>query len=112
MANNAPTSFRPHEPIETGIARIIGELVDNALAHATHPTGDPDENIHAIRTSIKQLRACLLLLRPTVAERSYQRENARLRKAAQRLAPSRDLTVARKTLLALAKKAGGKRDRE
>jgi CHAD domain-containing protein len=112
MDNKVQPSFHPHEPIAAGLPRINGELVEVALAPIARPSGEPDEDIHAIRTSIKRLRALLLLVRPVVAKKTYERENARLRDAARRLAFSRDSAVARKTLLALAKTVTGKRDRD
>src|SRR5687767_170648 len=111
MADKVPSSFHPHEPIAGGLARIVRELVADALAPIARPTGEPNEDIHEIRTGIKRLRAVLLLIRPVIAKKSYDRENARLRNAARRLGVSRDLAVARKTLLKLAKTAGGRRDR-
>ncbi|MEA3213484.1 MAG: hypothetical protein QOE70_6541 [Chthoniobacter sp.] len=112
MTKEVQPSFHPHEPISAGLKRIVGDLVDGALAPIARPSGAPDEDIHEIRTSLKRLRTLLLLIRPTVAQSSYERENARLRKAARRLGVSRDLAVARKTLLAFAKTAAGERERE
>ena len=111
MKKNPAPSLHPHESASAGLARIVRQLVEGALALIERPTGEPDEDIHEIRISIKRLRALLLLIRPVVADKSFERENARLRNAARRLAVSRDAAVARKTLLALAKSADGKRER-
>jgi len=54
--------------------------------------------LHAVRIAIKRLRAILRLIRPVISETAFRRENAALRKAGQRLALSRDTTIARKTL--------------
>lgn len=112
MAAKIQPSLHPHEPTAAGLARIVGELVNGAVNRIDHPTADRAEDIHQIRVSIKRLRAVLLLLRPVVSEVAYERENARLRDAGQRLAGSRDAAVARKTLLALADSATGRNERE
>jgi CHAD domain-containing protein len=111
MALKVQPSFHPHEPFAAAFPRIVNELVEHALTLTTHPTGEPEEDTREIRTSIKRLRALLLLIRPVVSDRSYARETGRLQDAARRLAASRDIAVARKTVLALAKNAAGKCDR-
>lgn len=111
MADKVQPTFHPHEPLAAGLSRIVSELVDTALAPIARPTGVPDDDLQEIRTSIKRLRALLLLIRPAVSDHSYVREDARLRDAARRLASSRDIAVAQNTLRALAKNAAGRRDR-
>lgn len=93
------------------LSRIVHELVEHALTLIAHPTGKREEDTREIRTSIKRLRALLLLIRPAVSERSYARENSRLRNTARLLASSRDTAVAREALLAEAKGATGSRER-
>lgn len=65
-----------------------------------------DESVHAFRQALKRARAALRLLRHSVSEAAYAKENARLRDAARPLAPVRDATV----MLELVEKmlAGGK----
>ena len=108
---NSILVFLPHESLAANLSRIAGELVEHALALITHPIGEPEENTREIRTTIKRVRALLLLIRPALTDRSYQRETRRLRNAARGVAWSRDLAVARKTVIALAERAAGKRDR-
>ena len=103
--------FLPHEPLAANLSRIAGELIEQALALIAHPIGEPEENTREIRTTIKRLRALLLLIRPALTDRCYGRESGRLRNAARRVALSRDLAIARKTIIVLAKRATGKRDR-
>jgi CHAD domain-containing protein len=112
MAAKIQPSLHPHEPTAAGLARMAAELVDAAVNRIDHPTSDRAEDIHQIRVSIKRLRALLLLLRPVISEVAYERENGRLRDAAQQLAGSRDAAVARKTLLALADSASGRNERK
>lgn len=52
-----------------------------------------DESVHAFRQALKRARAALRLLRHSVSEAAYAKENARLRDAARPLAPVRDATV-------------------
>src|SRR5687767_3360844 len=103
--------FLPHEALAASLSRIAGKLIEHALALIAHPLGEPEENTREIRTTIKRVRALLLLMRPALTERSYRRETGRLRNAARRVALSRDLAIARKTVIALAKRVEGKRDR-
>ena len=63
------------------------------------------EDVHFFRTTTKRLRALLQLIRPVISETAFERENAWLKRAACRLASSRDRAVAGKTLKALAKSA-------
>lgn len=64
--------------------------------------GDRTETVHLIRTTVKQFRALLRLLRPLISEEAFARENARLKTAANRLASGRDQAVAQQTLTTLA----------
>lgn len=52
-----------------------------------------DETIHEFRRGLKRARAGLRLLRKSVGDQAYARENAALRDAARPLAPVRDATV-------------------
>ena len=66
--------------------------------------------MHLIRVTIKRLRALLRLMRPVISEMDFDRENARLKKAARRLSLVRDSGVARQTLAILAVSRGRERD--
>src|SRR5258708_16068593 len=52
-----------------------------------------DRRIHDIRTRLKHCRALLRLLRKSLGEDTYRRENARLRDAARPLVAVRDAAV-------------------
>lgn len=99
----AELTLRADEPVKAGILRLADALIDDALRCARHPTGDPVEDVHFFRTTTKRLRALLQLIRPVITESAFARENARLKKAANRLAFSRDRAVAGITLRALVK---------
>jgi CHAD domain-containing protein len=51
------------------------------------------EAIHDARKHLKKTRALIRLLRPATDDAFYKRENAALRKAAQRMSPIRDAHV-------------------
>jgi CHAD domain-containing protein len=91
-------SLRTNEPLGAGLLRVAEDLIDSITASGEHPEHEEGEYIHNIRTTIKRLRALLRLIRPVVGETFFNRENARLRKAAQRLGVARDTEVARETL--------------
>jgi hypothetical protein len=65
--------------------------LERALALLSEPLSD--ESIHAVRQASKRARAALRLLRETLTEASFARENAALRDAARLLAPARDAKV-------------------
>ena len=94
-------SLRAGEPVRAGLLRVGDGLIRHALGCIERPTCDPGEDVHAVRTTLKRLRALLRLVRPAIGRMAFERENARLRKAAQRLASSRDAQVARQTLAGL-----------
>lgn len=91
-------SLRADEPIGAGILRIGEGLIQSITDSSKQPTGEWGEYVHNVRTTIKQLRALLRLIRPALGESFFERENARLRGAARRLAFARDTDVARETL--------------
>lgn len=100
-------TLRVDEPVKAGILRLADALIDDALRCARHPSRDPVEDVHVFRTTTKRLRALLQLIRPVISEIAFERENARLKNAACRLALSRDRAVAGITLKALVKSAPG-----
>lgn len=101
------TTLRADEPVKAGILRLADALIDDALRRARHPSRDPVDDVHCFRTTTKRLRALLQIIRPVIGKAAFARENAWLKKAACRLASSRDRAVAGKTLNALAKSAPG-----
>lgn len=63
------------------------------------------DTVHGIRTTVKQLRSLLRLLRPVIPAAVFAREDARLKTAAGRLSKGRDQAVALKCLTTLADSA-------
>jgi hypothetical protein len=96
-------------PMKSGepAAALRGAIVD-ALRALRHEPLD-DESVHAVRKHIKQARAALRLLRESVGEPAYRRENRRLRDASRPLARMRDVRVTAQSLAALRRhvSAGG-----
>lgn len=86
------------EPVRVGVVRVADGLIQNALERISNPNGDRAEDIHVVRVTIKRLRALLRLIRPVISETAFDREDARLSRAAHRFALARELDVARKTL--------------
>jgi CHAD domain-containing protein len=99
-------SLHADEPLRAGSLRIVDTLVQYAVGRIERPTDSRAEDVHLVRTSIKQLRAISRLVRPAIGCALFERENAHLRKAAQRLAFARDTDVARQTLAELSDEVG------
>jgi hypothetical protein len=78
----------------------LRSAIEDALRALRHEPLD-DESVHAVRKHIKQARAALRLLRESVGERAYRRENRRLRDASRPFARMRDTRITTQTLAAL-----------
>lgn len=89
------------EPIEKGFRRIAAEQVQRARAQITAGQDQVSE-IHEARKCMKRIRALLRLAREGLGEAVFQAENARFRAIATALAPARDESVVRQTLVKLA----------
>ena len=105
-------SLHPDEPVRAGLLRIAAALIGTARERVAHPSSDRGEDVHAVRTAIKRLRALLRLIRPVIGKTRFTREDGRLRNAARQLAVAREHTVARRTLFALAASAPHRRERQ
>ena len=94
----AEYQFHSGETVREGLVRIVGTLIESALARIQQPHTHRAEDVHQVRLTLKWLRAVLWLIRPVISEADFKQETERLKKAAERLAFSRDLTVARQTV--------------
>jgi CHAD domain-containing protein len=92
------SALRANEPLGTGLLRVAEDLIESITDSSGPSSEEEAEYVHTVRTTIKQLRALLRLIRPAIGEVFFNRENARLRAAAQRLSSARDVEVARETL--------------
>jgi CHAD domain-containing protein len=86
------------------LAKELGRAV-RALRHGNRS----DRCIHDIRARLKHCRALLRLLRKSLGEDAYHRENARLRDAARPLVAVRDAAVLVQALDGLCRRSGGGR---
>ncbi len=77
----------------TQAARRIAcaQITDALRALERRPLSDGD--VHSARKSLKKARAMLRLLRPSIGDRAYRRENTLLRDAARPLSAVRDAKV-------------------
>ncbi len=83
-------------------------LLDRGVHRIENPSANWIEDVHFVRTTIKQLRAMLRLIQPAIPAESFQREDLSLKNAARRLARMRDTAVGARTLERLTKTARSK----
>lgn len=81
--------LRRAESVIQGVKRIAREQLDRALTDIENPEIDRHEAVHQIRKRFKKIRGLMRLVRPSF-EKTYERENARFRDAAQNLSAVRD----------------------
>jgi CHAD domain-containing protein len=103
-------SLHADEPLRAGSLRVADALTQNAVDRIRCPSSDRGEDVHLVRVTIKRLRAMLRLIRPVISRAAFDRENARLKKAARRLSFARDSDVARQMLTTLPFSKGRERD--
>ncbi len=98
-----PFHLKKTEPLDKGVRRVCREHLGEALKRlrkSRHPAA-----IHGVRKEIKKLRALLRLVRGGTGRGDHRKTEDALRRAADRLAASRD---ARVMLQAFGQLAGGK----
>ena len=104
--------LRKRESTPSGLLRIVKSVSQASVARIQRASGDRESAVHDTRLAIKQLRALLRLVRPRLTGKFFDAENARLREAARRLAPLRDVEVARRTIEKILRKIKRREDRE
>jgi CHAD domain-containing protein len=77
--------FRKSNP-----AGDLVESIDSALEAMTQSEAISDDDAHRSRKALKNARAALRLLRPSIGEAAYRREDAVLRNASRAISPLRD----------------------
>jgi CHAD domain-containing protein len=97
-------TLRPGRSGAIAVHRAIRSEAKKALEGLSEVWPPADENIHDARKRIKRARAGLRLLRESLGERVYQRENAGFRDAARPLSEVRDGKILIATLDELAGK--------
>jgi CHAD domain-containing protein len=83
--------FKRNESVPSGLKRLAEERVEAALGLLRHHRRP--EAVHGVRKDIKKIRAVLRLARERIPKKSYRRQTKLLRKAADRLAGTRDAYV-------------------
>jgi len=93
--------LEPHEPLATGLKRIVHEQIDRALEQLAEAPEGRDEGVHDARKRFKKIRAVLRLVRDEIGQEVYQPENVFYRDAGRRLSDVRDSFVMIETLAGL-----------
>jgi len=84
--------LKQRESVNKGVRRIIRYQLYDAL------TANDDKAVHNIRVHCKKVRACLRLVRNSIGNPLYRRENRRIHNAMKPLTKVRDAEVLIKTL--------------
>jgi len=104
--------LRTRESIPSGLLRIVRSVSQASVARIQRTSEDRESAVHDTRLAIKQLRALLRLVRPHLTGKFFDAEDVRLRDAARRLAPLRDVDVARRTIKTILGKVKHRKDGE
>ena len=112
MGKDSNFSLRPGEPSGAGVIRVLDVLFQNAIGRLEHSGSADEEDIHAVRTTVKRVRAILRLVQHTIGNATFRKENQRLQQTAQLLAPMRDAAIGLHTLRGLASTARRKQKRK
>jgi CHAD domain-containing protein len=94
--------LRENESGTRGVRRLIRKQIRKALEALGVPRPLDDGAVHTARKQLKRVRANLRLLRQALGPRTYQRENAWAREAAEPLTAVRDAKILLETLVGLA----------
>jgi CHAD domain-containing protein len=91
--------LKPGESLRKAVRRVARKEMDDALEHLAAPHQETrDEAVHEARKCFKKIRAVLRLVRPTIGEKQYRRENVCFRDAARPLTQVRDARIFIETL--------------
>lgn len=82
--------FRLHEEVSPAVRRIALKQVNLAIHEAHDEAMDRHEAVHRIRKRCKKQRALLRLVRGSISEDTFDRENAFYRDLSRRLSSLRD----------------------
>ncbi len=96
----AAKTVRPDQAGTRAVRRIAHDFIQKAARSLGRPQLS-DEEVHDARKDLQKARAALRLLRVTLGERVYRRENAALRDAARTLNAARDAKVLAQALIRL-----------
>jgi CHAD domain-containing protein len=94
-----PYRFFTDSTVEANVQRILHEQIEKAIQELSEGIQEtPEQAIHDTRKRLKKGRSVLRLVRKSIGEKAYRRENDQLRNIGQALAPARDGAVYQKTL--------------
>jgi CHAD domain-containing protein len=99
-------TLQPEHSGTRGLRRVAHGFVQRAARRLAQPELS-DEQVHDARKNLQKSRAALRLLRETLGERIYRRENTMLRDAARSLNRARDARVLAEALNALRSNGAG-----
>lgn len=85
--------IQPKEPLPKAVRRLAREIVDVALDAVGSEETNPEEAIHLLRKSCKEMRALVRLVRDEIGNAVYRRENEFYRDLARRYSDRRDRWV-------------------
>jgi CHAD domain-containing protein len=85
--------LKDHETVPDGIKRVVLEQMDTILHAAQAASGNQDNAVHDVRTSLKKIRAMLRLVQHEIDGDVFHQENVRFRDAGRRLSAVRDAAV-------------------
>lgn len=86
--------FKPEEPAQAGIRRLVFEQIDKAIDEVGDLDLDRAEAVHQVRKRCKKVRAILRLARASIGDDVYRAENVWFRDTARELSATRDATAA------------------
>jgi CHAD domain-containing protein len=86
--------FKQDESVQRGVRRIArDEIADVEKAMGHRRRISHDKAVHAARKGLKKLRALTRIVRDSIGQRAYQRENRAFRDAGRALSAARDARV-------------------
>jgi hypothetical protein len=88
----------------TAPLQVLLQSIDSALDGITKSKAISDEDAHSARKLLKKARAALRLLRPTIGDVVYRRENTALRNASRSISRLRDAKAQAEIVASLRKR--------
>jgi CHAD domain-containing protein len=108
-ASSRAYRLKRKESAADGVGRIAAGRADEALDQLRHGIREDFATaIHEARKDLKKLRSVLRLVRPSLGEEVYRRENNRYRDSGRLLSGPRDAEVKLETLRALRERFSGR----
>lgn len=85
--------LQDRESSADAVVRIFGELLGSTQLDMAEPQADPDAAVHAVRKSLKKMRALLRLVRPAIKVKTFRKADRAVRDLAHQLGGARDSAV-------------------